>query len=380
MRKEDFERNLTEIEIPCLSERLNLADGHAYRSWTDEEARIFSDASKFFFQYDRRAAERLEAEYVDEFLSAAGETLVSERFLICLTASMSIELVANHLRLEKARVGLIEPCFDNLADILKRHGVPLVPISEECLTDPLIVLEKTWNQVDALFLVNPNNPTGLSMSKESFTALCQACSEAGKLLIVDNAFRVYKACSFNQLEIARQQGTKYVSIEDTGKTWPTMELKLSILVCSNDLFGSLYRIYSDFLLHVSPFVLLLLTAFVRLSRKDQFQTIRSIVRRNRAFLVEKLQDSGVVSCEVEGLSVAWLRLPHTIQAHDFVRVARGEGVCILPGTFFYWNSPRSGERFVRIALLRDRDMFEDAILRLSSLLRQKQIASSVVVC
>ncbi|MFM6309619.1 MAG: aspartate/tyrosine/aromatic aminotransferase, partial [Dolichospermum sp.] len=32
-------------------------------------------------------------------------------------------------------------------------------------------------------------------------------------------------------------------------------------------------------------------------------------------------------------------------------------VYILPGTFFYWNSPIEGEKYIRIALARDTNNF-----------------------
>ncbi|MFM6280032.1 MAG: aspartate/tyrosine/aromatic aminotransferase, partial [Dolichospermum sp.] len=53
----------------------------------------------------------------------------------------------------------------------------------------------------------------------------------------------------------------------------------------------------------------------------------------------KIQDSSIKSTELQ----------------EFLFQAKG--VYILPGTFFYWNSPIEGEKYIRIALARDTNNF-----------------------
>lgn len=365
MTTNGFRRNLTEIEIPCLPETFNLTDGHAFRSWSEAEARIFSDSARFFFNKNRRHGEELEREYVTEFMRAGGETVVDECAMVCLTASMSIELVANHLRLTGATVGLITPCFDNLADILKRHDIPLVPIPEATTLDPDRLFEEYGDAVDTFFFVNPNNPTGSEIGNAAFKTICERCAQSDKLLIIDNAFRHYKVEHFDQLALVRASGVRYIGIEDTGKTWPSLELKLSILLCTRELHADLYRIYTDFLLHVSTFVLQLLTAMVRLSNQESFATIRGCVRRNREYLRSALSNTGIEFADQPGLSVAWLKLPADLTGERFAEQARKEGVFVLPGNYFFWDDPRQGDRFVRVALLRDSEVFDEAASRLA---------------
>src|SRR5262249_57416978 len=83
-------------------------------------------------------------------------------YLMCFTASMAFEIVANYLRQRHLSVTLIEPCFDNLSDIFRRHDIPLRPLSDEWLESPNDAFERALGELrtDAICLVTPNNPTG----------------------------------------------------------------------------------------------------------------------------------------------------------------------------------------------------------------------------
>jgi hypothetical protein len=46
---------------------------------------------------------------------------------------MAFEIIANYLRLRRLSLTLIEPCFDDRADIFERRGVPMSPFSDAWL-------------------------------------------------------------------------------------------------------------------------------------------------------------------------------------------------------------------------------------------------------
>lgn len=198
-------RNLTQIEIPCLKERYNLTDGHAFRPWTQSEQLIVSKVTEHFLQATRETQHLLETSYLEEFFALAKQTIDQQamRCLLCSSASMALELLGNYLRLTKKSVALIEPCFDNLADIFKRHGIPLMPIPETLLDSDELFPYLDSIEIDAICIVTPNNPTGLAMNADSFVRLAQYCKANELFLIVDNAFRFYgnASNSFDQYEI-----------------------------------------------------------------------------------------------------------------------------------------------------------------------------------
>jgi hypothetical protein len=87
-----------------------------------------------------------------------------------------------------------------------------------------------------------------------------------------------------------EAGIDAVLIEDTGKTWPTSEIKAPFFAVSRTrgLFDRIYDIYTDFLLHVSPVGIKLMDEFIRLSEQDDIASIHEVVRVNRKALYENL--------------------------------------------------------------------------------------------
>jgi aspartate/methionine/tyrosine aminotransferase len=61
-------------------------------------------------------------------------------------------------------------------------------------------------------------------------------------------------------------------------------------------------------------------------------------------------------------SVAWFRITvPDLNATELQRRLLDGDVYVLPGTYFYWNQPEVGERYIRIALARRPEMFVAAM-------------------
>src|SRR6516162_4338977 len=108
-------RNLTEYEIDTLPQTYNLTDGHAFRRWMPAEEAIIDRSAQLFKNYDRRFQVEIERAYIQDFSRLAHQTWDEDGFgyLMCFTASMAFEIIANYLRLNEFSLSLIEPCFDN---------------------------------------------------------------------------------------------------------------------------------------------------------------------------------------------------------------------------------------------------------------------------
>ena len=76
-------------------------------------------------------------------------------------------ITANYLMKKKMNVGLMHPCFDNIVDLLKHMQVPITALQEDWFHDPETIYEKLEANVtsDAIFLIDPNNPTGFTLFK-----------------------------------------------------------------------------------------------------------------------------------------------------------------------------------------------------------------------
>jgi aspartate/methionine/tyrosine aminotransferase len=369
--------NLTGYEIDSLDRSFNLTDGHAFRSWTEAEEAIIDRFSQLFKHSDRRMQAGIEREYIRDFSLLAKQTWdpAALGYLMCFTASMAFEIVANHLRLRHSSVTLIEPCFDNLADIFRRHGIPMDPFPDECIEADHDDFERALDAIttDAICIVTPNNPTGRTLSADNLRSLVRFCKRRRTLLILDNCFRAYlpRELVYDQARIVLDADIDVLLVEDTGKTWPTAEIKAPFFAVSRarGLFDQIYEIYTDFLLHVSPVGIKLLHEFIRLSQQDQMASIHQVVATNRQVLYEHIAGTFLTPCEHRFASVAWLRIEQSIDDVRLKRILDERGVFVLPGRHFYWHDRSRGERFIRVALARDSDMFHEAATVLGDVCR-----------
>jgi aspartate/methionine/tyrosine aminotransferase len=371
-------RNLTTFEIDHLPQTYNLADGHAFRRWLAAEEAIIDRSSHLFKDNSRRLQSQIERQYVSDFMRLAEQTYDDDAlaYLMCFTASMAFEILANYLRLNRLTLSLIEPCFDNLADIFRRHNIPTHPIPDTLLEAPGHAFEHALGAIasDVICLVTPNNPTGMVLTEGNLRRLLDFCKQRGTLLILDNCFRAYlpRPMVYDQYRLVLQAGVDAVMVEDTGKTWPTSEIKAPFFAVSRagGLFDRIYDIYTDFLLHVSPVGVKLMHEFIRLSQRDDMASVREVVRVNREALYENLAGTFLTPCERPFASVAWLRIDHSLSGVELKRALDEHGVFVLPGNHFFWHDPRQGDRFIRVALARDADMFREAAALLGEVCRK----------
>jgi len=270
-------------------------------------------------------------------------------------------------------VGLIEPCFDNLHDLLKHMEVPMTALDEQLFYSPTEVyanLQKNAAGLDAIFLVDPNNPTGSSLfaeGPETFIEVAKYCKDHQKLLILDFCFAsFFKASGRDRVDayaILDEIGTQYLIMEDTGKTWPLQDTKCATLMASRDINADVYSIVTSVLLNVSPFVLNVVTRYIEDSNVDHFHSVRSTLKVNRNVARNLLhgQVLSYVAPMVE-TSVAWFEINSPqLSADDLQAYLLQFDVYVLPGKYFYWSQPHKGQRYIRLALARKPDEFAQAI-------------------
>ncbi|MQY15049.1 LL-diaminopimelate aminotransferase [Streptomyces sp. RB5] len=365
--------NLTQYERIGIERELNLADGHARQLSDSTQREITALLPALYTQCESVGQQSVEALFQDTFYRLAGQQSARTHTstLMCYSASLATDLVAAFLAAERIRVGLLTPCFDNLAGLLRRRGADLVPVPEETVaTDALGSLLLGPDAPGALFLTLPNNPTGFSLTPDAFERVVDICAVSGTLLVIDWTFRFFaNHGTWDQYAVLERSGVRYLCVEDTGKTWPTLDLKCSILATSASLFGRVEELHNDLLLNVSPFVLRLLVAYLNDSLERGLESsVCHVVRLNREMLHSALDGSILVpASRGNSLSVEWLRITSpALTGIDVVALLAELGIAVLPGDHFHWDAPDIGSRFVRFALARDPEMFARACSRLRS--------------
>jgi hypothetical protein len=133
------------------------------------------------------------------------------------------------------------------------------------------------------------------------------------LLILDFCFSAFILASgkkrYDVYEILENAGTTYISMEDTGKTWPIQDAKCSSILCSKDINDEIYPIVTSVLLNVSPFILNIVTRYIQDSIADDFKSVSSLLDKNRNYAREELHGDKLTFVEsIIETSVAWFEI------------------------------------------------------------------------
>lgn len=369
------DESLTEIEVLGLNSSLNLADGHSYLDTRHMFADVINDLPQIWDFATKTSIPAMEEYFKETFSAFYNLQGLSQQqhYSICPTASNSIDIVGAWANATKTRIGLIEPTFDNLALLLRRRGVDLHSVPESAFHN-LHELERhiRLNELDAIFLVNPNNPTGRVVDKTLFSALIAVAKRCEITVILDTSFRFGHLNGLDEYIMLQQSGLSYVILEDTGKIWPTLDTKASILSYSEDIAPLMRRIYEELYLCSSNFSLALVAHFIKDTQiKGGLKYIQNIIKK-RLNLVEQFIwdlpvyiDSNPLS---SNMSVAWLNIESlAVSDLNLVYIFAKQNLAVLPGRYFYWNShKKNGHTRIRIALLKPEKAFRESLRTLRS--------------
>jgi aspartate/methionine/tyrosine aminotransferase len=374
--------DLTQHEIQALRTRFNLADAHTHQQQSDSQREIVARLPELWYEAERGLQATYEQRFTEAFFTLHRQptALAKNKTLLSYAASISTMVAGMYLKQQRKSVTLVEPCFDNLYDVLNNMGVPLYPIEESALHDPDQIYAELVRRVrtDALFLVDPNNPTGFTLlqhGRKGFEEVVRFCKDHNKLLVIDFCFASFtlydeELARFDVYELLESSGISYLAIEDTGKTWPVQDAKCAMITASDDIREDVYNLHTSVLLNVSPFVLNMLTQYVEDSTRDQLGSVREVLTHNREAIRKTIDGTFLEYQEpVANVSVAWARIKHPeLTATALQQLLAEAEVYVLPGRFFYWSQPDRGEAFVRFALARDPQVFAGAMVRMREVL------------
>jgi len=369
--------NLTELEVFGLSAQYNLADGHSYISAEKHFNTVLSELPALWRSANETPVPDMERIFKNKFAEYFGLEGLSNHsgYSICPTASNSIDIVGAWARSMNYKVGLVEPTFDNLAQLLRRREVELEAISEIVLAD-IVSLEEVLRskQLDVLFMVNPNNPTGTVIGAAAMSNIVELCSRLDVVLVLDTSFRFCHKTDIDEYALLKEKGCSFIILEDTGKQWPTLDTKASLLSYSENLERGIRNIYEEIYLCCSNLSLRVIIAFIDATlNKGGVSYMQSVISKNIEIVKSELKNSLVTIDAVEPdstMTVMWLNIEKTgLSDLELTEYLAKFSVAVLPGRYFYWNSHHvAGHNRIRIALLKPDDQFGPSMVRLKEAL------------
>ncbi|MFF0737852.1 aminotransferase class I/II-fold pyridoxal phosphate-dependent enzyme [Streptomyces chartreusis] len=375
--------NLTTMEVDALTDvdgGLNLTDGHARLALSAEQAAIIADIPGMFAEASRRPFQEIEREAHTAFLHAIGQhsaPIGSGRILSCYSSTLATDIVARALPAD-ATIAVLHPTFDNIADLFVTRGLNLVPLSEPAL------LNQDWPgpPVSAIVVTHPNNPTGLVTPQGHLRSLAEHAARHGQTVIIDASFRgQVREAQYDTYAILDEAGADWIVIEDTGKLWPTHELKIGLLAYSERTKLPIERAFSESLLAASPVVLQLIRSLAGDWTNGGYERARSLVERNRAAVKDAIEEAGLRLADPDSqISVARIELP--VDGPDSAQLYADlvtRGVHVLPCTPFHWADPDSGRRFIRVSLARPFETVQSGARTLTASFRELSANASTLV-
>ncbi|MCB4767058.1 aminotransferase class I/II-fold pyridoxal phosphate-dependent enzyme [Ancylobacter sp. Lp-2] len=358
---------LTMAEDFALDHTFSLADGHAYHDPDEEQQKVIDRLSSLWSTSKNSKHSSIELDFVNAFYTLAEQRSQIDNtfFRLCTSASQSIDMVAAWLSRNSLTLGLIEPTFDNLSQIMQRWSVHTTPINEDLLYHDEFTSNFDRLEVDAILIVCPNNPTGRYPNFAFYERLAVWARKNSKVLIFDFCFRFFAPPVGDVFQLLRDAGVSYIAIEDTGKTWPTLDMKVSVLTYSKNLSNELENIYAEIILHISPFTTMVAGEFVKSTLNSGLSDgLWRLVRQRRSRLRSSLDKSifSVPDSSVDNiLPVDWIEIADpSVCDVDVVDLLMKSRVGCLPGRYFYWRNRELGKRYVRFSLLKSDKVFRTA--------------------
>lgn len=370
--------DLTQHELHALTKEFNLADAHTHQSQSHSQKKIVQNLPNLWYESENLKQKELNEKFIHSFFRFHQQpSALKTPSLLVYAASIAMVIFTNYFKKNKLSVSLITPCFDNLHDILRHMQIPLKPLKEDLLHNPDKVYDNLKKNVktDVVFLVSPNNPTGFELTgtgkeyDKGFKEVIRFCKDYNKILALDFCFASFilpddTIPTFDVYDLLEKSKVRYLTVEDTGKTWPLQDTKVALIKTSKDLYEEIYNIHTAYLLNVSPFILNLVSAYIEDSISDNCKSIYDLLETNRKIAKEIMKNSILEFQEPKSkVSVAWFKITNAkIKATDLqTHILKTKNVYVLPGTYFFWNNRKQGERYIRIALARNTDMFKTAI-------------------
>jgi enduracididine biosynthesis enzyme MppP len=364
--------NLTQFEYLALNSSFNLSDGHARQELTAGQSEVIEDLPMLWSEAVKRPVEEIEFESHQAYFGMLGQhsyPTEEGQVLACYSSSVAMEIFARALATKVDAIALLHPTFDNIPDILDGVGLRLVPLEEEVLHGGDLPAE-LLRSVGCVFVTTPNNPTGKVVPEERLRRLAAQCAEYDVVLTLDTSFRGFApAAQYDHYKVLKESGCRWVVIEDTGKLWPTLELKIGWLMSSANVGLPISKVYSDILLGVSPLVMSMVRRFSEDAAAGGLKELHRYIARNRAVLRDGLADvPGVTFPDPHSTaSVERVHLGSRLGL-DVWTLLRPHNVFVLPCQNFHWARPEEGKHMVRIALSRSITAIEIGTKALRSVL------------
>jgi aspartate/methionine/tyrosine aminotransferase len=297
-----------------------------------------------------------------------GVSVKPDNIIVTLGTSPALFMVLSALVEKGEEVIITDPgysCYKNVIEFSGGKPVFLEVFDEEGYQiDEERLLSKISRKTKAVLVNSPSNPTGTTLSRESFKKISELAKKHNFYIISDE---IYHGLVYEGDEIcALEESDRAIVINGFSKAYAMTGWRLGYLIAPDELIDHLRRIQQNLFICASSFVQAAAIAALR-ECSDFVEEVKSEYRRRRDFLVPELKRLGFdIKTTPKGAFYVFAGIKRFGEnSLEFVRkLLLDAGVAVTPGIDFGKN----GEGYIRISYANSMENLEKAVERMERFL------------
>lgn len=239
----------------------------------------------------------------------------------------------------RARVIAEQPTYDRPLLLLERLGIEVVPIPLDQDGVDVTALEAAMSDgADLAYLIPTyQNPAGATLTQERRTAVLEAASRHGVLVLEDDPYGLLHFDEPAPPTLFEQRGEAPVAFSGSFSKTIAPGLRVGWLVLPEDLATEVATLANDTYISASFLGQATVNEFLAAGEfEPNVDRARELLRERRDRIVRALEAElpGASWASPKGGYFIWVRLPDGLDAGSVAREAGSHGVSFVPGSSF----------------------------------------------
>jgi len=331
------------------------------------EAYIKALKDKKFYYTSAKGLQQLREKIAEHYLRVYSVHVPVERIIITPGTSGAF-LVAIALTTTRDKTLLLQdpsyPCYKNFSYFLERQPILVPSGKEEGYMLEREMLREYADDVSALIVSSPSNPTGLVYKREQLKALVEESDRLGIWFISDE---IYHGLDYtDKAETALRFSERVIVINGFSKYFCMPGFRLGWMVLPDELIRKAEIIVQNiFIAANTPAQYAAVHAF----NYEHLKKIKETFRKRRDYLYSALKQMFEIDVVPEGAFYIWANISkYGMKAVEFCkRLLQERAVAVTPGIDFGKNNT---DNYVRFAYTRDIEELKEGIRRLKEFLER----------
>lgn len=260
-----------------------------------------------------------------------------------------------------------EPCYVSYKPLVTLAGGIPITINTEPTSFKVTakqIEEKITEKTKAVILCFPNNPTGVSLSKEELIQISDVAKKHDIWVFSDE---VYAELSYEQdpISFANIEGMKDYTVIFSGfsKTHAMTGWRIGYICAPSDFLTKAIKIHQYSML-CAPIMSQYAAIEALVNCEEDVQQMKESYKERKNLFANRMNEIGLKTIPPEGALYAFVDIqPTKLSSEEFaIQLLKQQKVAVIPGTAF----GDSGEGYVRCCYATDIEALKEAIERIGT--------------